>query len=123
MNIEQIVQQAIEEFGELAHERFTDDKGLGFADNDELNRELVGWCDIQLKPLPDLFAHDIKTYRDNAYQMWEWDLKDIQVHDFYNNCEIVSMLSLPDFTVMRKQSASIMESSPFRIITTPKAET
>jgi hypothetical protein len=71
MNIERAVKYAIAEFGKDAYCRFTDDKGLSFSDNDELNRELVGWCDIQLKTLPELFKHDVEFYGADAYLMWE----------------------------------------------------
>jgi len=55
-NIEELVKAEIEEIVECAFERFTDDKGFLFESNDELNREIVGWCNIRLKTLPELLS-------------------------------------------------------------------
>jgi hypothetical protein len=61
-----------------------------------------------MSDINELYAHDVEVYGDNAYLRWEWNLKDVQTHDFYNNNEIFAMLSLDntfDFKVMRKTSA------------------
>lgn len=110
MSIEQIVQQAIEEFGEFAHERFTDSKGLNFADNDDLNRELAGWGDIQLKPLPELFAHNVKVYGDDAYlmlQRYNYDSRDVICWINCTSNDDVQLAIDNDNEIRRKQSAAL----------------
>jgi len=75
MNIENSVKLAIEEFGIRAFERFNDAKGFIIESNDELDpsgwRILAGLRDIKIKPLHELFAHDVTVYGDNAYLIWE----------------------------------------------------
>jgi len=104
-NIEELVKAAIEEFGELAYERFTDDKGFLFESNDELNREIVGWCDIKLKPLSELFAHDVKIYGDNAYQMWGHDFLNVWWGDLIDNDEVSIVIN--GDKIRRKTSAAL----------------
>jgi len=75
-NIEDDVKAAIGEFGECAFERFIRDRsivivgGIGWI-NLLSNSELEFKTGLKLKPLPELFVHDIKIYDDNAYLMWE----------------------------------------------------
>jgi len=82
MSIEQIVQQAIEEFGECAYERFVL-IALGFGEQNKNNETLLHILEydnhlqhhsIELKPLPELFAHD-KSFYINAFEMWEFSTK------------------------------------------------
>jgi len=84
MSIEQQVKEAIEEFGELAHERFVV-AGIGFVDcksNDDLtNPEFF----IQLKTPQELITHDVKVYGDDAYLIWEWQYKDNGCPTWKNN--------------------------------------
>jgi len=72
--IEQQVKDAIEEFGELAHERFFCNKPI-FAKinrNDGLYFLINNGYKLELKTLPELFEHDVKFYGADAYLMWEW---------------------------------------------------
>jgi len=55
MSIKDDVKAAINEFGDSALERFV------------LNNNGTS----KLKPLPELFAHDVSVYGDDAYLMWE----------------------------------------------------
>ena len=100
-DIEKAVQSAIEEFWELAHERFTDDCGLSLSDNDELNRLILECHDIKLKPLPELFAHDVTVYGDNAYLMYVVDNMDID-----SNNHLLLLLE-HNRTLTRKTSAAL----------------
>lgn len=59
MSIENIIKNAIEEFGDRAFERFV------------LNNNGTS----KLKPLPELFAHDVDVYGDNSYFMWRYTTK------------------------------------------------
>ena len=73
-NIEQAVQAAIDEFGDDAYKRFNH-KGMAFNDescrsNDFLLR-MLSVKNVSIKPLPELFAHDVEVYGENAYLMWE----------------------------------------------------
>ena len=72
-NIEKVVQAAIEEFGEDAYKRFTH-KGMAFNDepcrSNEFLLRMLSVNNVSIKPLPELFAHDVVVYGDNAYLMW-----------------------------------------------------
>jgi len=118
-NIEDDAKAAIEEFGELAYERFIIDRSLrlvgffGFyspVSNDELKNNLG----LELKPLPELFANDVKLYNDNAYFMWETKLNyDNPAHDEYqwstasSNNFIYQALQSTGVSVRRKTSAGL----------------
>jgi hypothetical protein len=106
MNIEQQVQQAIEEFGELAHERFIVKTGY-----DEFyphsNNEMYLYIDaIELKPLPELFEHDVKVYGDDAYLMWIHELHGISNKPI-NNDDIKTSFDFSSIIVTRKTSAAL----------------
>jgi hypothetical protein len=114
MNIGQQVQQAIEEFADDTYERFTDDKGLRFSSNDELNRELVGWCDIKTKPPSELFDHGVKVHGGDEYLMWETRLiYDNPLHNEYewatanSNLTVLQALVSTGVDVRRKLSAAL----------------
>ena len=69
----QQIEQAINEFGDLAYQRFTDDKGMLFESNDDLNRELSGWASIKPKPIIELFKHGVKLYGfDTEVKKWQF---------------------------------------------------
>jgi len=68
-NIEDDVKAAIEEFGDLAFERFEVETAPKFWISSTNNSQLIT-AFARLKPLPELLAHDIKVYGDNAYLMW-----------------------------------------------------
>ena len=111
MNIEQAVKDAIEEFGDRAYERFIDDKGFSFSHNDEILRELVGWCDIQLKPLLELFEHGVKFYGfEQEKQMWKFkgaggDWQDMP--DFVDYRGVLKGMTKKFYEHRRKNSASL----------------
>jgi len=71
--IEQQVKEAIDEFGELAHERFMVDN-VDIVDNSHLLLILEYNRTLKLKPLPELFEHDVSFYGADAYVMWEWKI-------------------------------------------------
>jgi len=108
-NIEDDVKAAIEEFGELAHERFTDDKGFLFESNGELNREIVGWCGIKLKPLSELFTHGVKVYGfEQEVKMWEFYSHPELEWVSFGDCSYDDALKTFDiFDVRRKTSAAL----------------
>lgn len=71
-NIKKQLQQAVEEFGEFAHERVVEIvHGVPwyYADNEALYAH-ANLSALTLKPLSELFAHDISFYI-NAFEMWE----------------------------------------------------
>jgi len=97
-DIEDDVKAAIEEFGERAFERFIRDRnivivgGIGWI-NLLSNSELDFKIGLKLKPLPELFAHDVKVYGDNAYLMWEW-LGGNFSRKFKNNADVHKTLNI-----------------------------
>jgi hypothetical protein len=54
----EIWQAAQAERGDKAFELFCDSKGLVFDNNDDIERELVGWSDVRLKPIDQLIELD-----------------------------------------------------------------
>jgi len=70
MSIEDDVKAAIEKFGELAYERFEVETAPKFWINSTNNSQLIT-AFARLKTLPELFAHDVKVYGDNAHLMWK----------------------------------------------------
>jgi len=97
-NIEELVKAAIDEFGELAFERFiliANGFGEQNKNNDTLRHILeydkyLQNHEIKLKPLPELFAHDVKFYGDNAYLMWSGSVTyDDAFGDFYEVRDVV----------------------------------
>ena len=79
MSIEELWRLAVEEFGDRAHERFllrhkksTQDKWHDVTTNGVMpsDSSCVHY-DFKLKPIPALISHDIETYGDKAYLMWE----------------------------------------------------
>jgi len=70
INIQQAVKDAIDEFVDRAHERF-EYADVGWS-NCTSNDYLAPECFIlRLKPLPELFEHDVSFYGADAYLMWE----------------------------------------------------
>jgi len=111
MSIEQIVQQAIDEFGELAHERFTRRYAPHFSDTQcqlQNNSDFSDYDlqDTHLKPLPELFAHDVKVYGDDAYLMWDIDTQWVLKFNFSFNCNFTVECALTDGRSLVKRKAS-----------------
>jgi len=104
-NIEELVKAAIAEFGERAHERFEDNLSFDYSSNSEIYEHIL---DVQLKNLPELFAHDVKIYGDNAYQMWQLSHEDNENNgDYYwITCTITLDFNLP-LKYRRKTSAEL----------------
>ena len=75
MSIEDDVSAAIEEFGNDAYKRFYY-RCFGLTVGCESNAKMNIMNDVFLKPLSELFSHDVSVYGDNAYLMWEWQYKD-----------------------------------------------
>jgi len=78
-NIKELVKAAIEEFGERAFERFwypLGDDSFLMQDNEMLISILQDekdCTDLELLPLPELFAHGVKFYGfEQEVKMWEW---------------------------------------------------
>jgi hypothetical protein len=73
--IKQQWQQAVEEFGDRVFERFTVrcaphiNKQVPMLSNQDF--EDYDKQDMVLKPLGELFEHDVSVYGDDAYLMWE----------------------------------------------------
>jgi len=67
MIIEQQWQDALLEFGDRAFERFD-----GVTCNDDVEYYIGVGDNMELKPIYELFEHDVKIYGDNAYLMWEY---------------------------------------------------
>lgn len=70
LDIKSQVEQAIEEFGERAHERFMVEQ-LPITSNKHLSLLLEFNSSLRLKPTHALVAHDIEVYGKQAYLMWE----------------------------------------------------
>jgi len=103
-NIEDDVKAAVEEFGECAFERFDVETAPKFWISSTNNSQLIT-AFARLKPLPELFAHDVKVYGDNAYLMWYWILheNDGISMDFSDNEEVKNAWT----TVKRKTSIAL----------------
>jgi len=102
MSIEQAVKDAIDEFGKFAHERFEDNLGFDYYNNTTLLEMIL---DIQFKPLPELFAHDVKFYGDDAYLMWRY-LNKRGLMIFNSNIEVERAIKY-SLTIERKNSAAL----------------
>ena len=85
MSIEEQLQAAKNEFGEKAFERFNlytvlvgfvQDDFIPIIDNNHIEKILNCRPNfLELKPLPDLYAHDDSYYID-AFTMWQWRYAD-----------------------------------------------
>jgi transcriptional regulator with XRE-family HTH domain len=74
ISIEEQVQAAKNEFGEKAFERLKSKAGL-FRSNTDLEKWICAGLYAELKPLPELYAHDNDFYID-AFLMWQWRYAD-----------------------------------------------
>jgi len=115
-NIEKEVKSAIDEFGGNAYKRFRvflsscEEDGVngvgtwyGFEDNDHF---IMCPESFELKPLLDLFSHDVTVYGDNAYLMWEHSLHGKSAELVSNN-DALSSFESSKITVTRKKSAAL----------------
>lgn len=115
-DIKQQVQQEIDEFGSKAHERFIL-TAHGFGEQNKNNGTLLHILehdkylqhhDIQLKPLPELFEHDVSFYGADAYLMWEISLSDKDKFiDATDNNDVLWALDSTNYDVIRKTSAAL----------------
>jgi len=117
-NIENDVKAAIEEFGECAFERFwypLGEDSFLVQDNEMLISILQDekYCtDLELLPLPELFAHGVKFNGNGEYLMWEifdnYINKPKEWHTPSSNKELDYYLSyhLEDEIIRRKTSAT-----------------
>jgi len=83
--IEELVKNAINEFGDRAYERFfVSNKGQ--KDVLHSNSDIDYWiqhCHIKLKPMSELFAHGCDVYGfEQEIKMWEWQDDDNVWNDF-----------------------------------------
>jgi len=116
VNIEQQVKEAIEEFGELAYERFLlqvseygklkNISSVNFKSNNELI-DSVGKFAMFLKQLPELFEHDVKFYGNDAYLMWEWQYKDRAHLNEWFKCDKQVRLSNPLVNYRRLETTGV----------------
>jgi len=115
-NIKDDVKAAIEEFGELAFERFEwNSIEFGFLPFENHNEFITrhDWITIRLKALPKLFAHDVKIYGDDAYLMWQYyddlarDINGDRIFyvNFTSNSEVNNCSKY--FRLRRKTSAAL----------------
>jgi len=104
-----------EEFGDRAHERFVENHLVAneivpvfFSTNESL-LSMSDFRLLYLKPLPDLFAHDVSLYGDNAYLMWEVSSQWVLAFNFSfnNNFTVECALTDDRSLVKRKQSAAL----------------
>jgi len=114
MNIEQQVKEAIEEFGEFAHERFVLIAN-GFGEQNKNNDTLLHILEydkylqnheIKLKPLPELLAYDMKVYGDDAYLMWEYEAKYLMDDVIDCNHAVITAWQ-ENYEIVRKNSAAL----------------
>jgi len=109
-NIEELVKAAIDEFGELAFERFEESDGIETINLPSNRFLIISLSDesvvVKLKPMPELFAHDVKIYGDNAYQMWQLshEYNENNGDYYWINCTITLDFNLP-LKYRRKASA------------------
>lgn len=97
--------QAVEEFGNEAFRRFfffdANKKPELFHCNDEIEECGLGY--IECRTLPELFAHDVEVYGDNAYLMWDIDMRKNGEQPTCNKFVEVSI----KYYANRKQSAAL----------------
>lgn len=134
MNIAELVKNAIEEFGDRAHERFERDsyefdggliESMGdypkwgtrpFSDNDQLlflvdcliNHD-AEHLEIRLKPLPELFTHGCDVYGfEQEVKMWEWQDDNNVWNDFSPElCDYDEIIyGMTEYVHRRKTSAA-----------------
>lgn len=116
MNIEQQWQAAKEEFKDNAFKRFKI-YHHGYGELDAASNEQIesvisqnptrDFRDIlKIKSLPELFAHDVEVYGENAYLMWEIKYSKIPIP---SNDEIINALSAIGINklLQRKKSAAL----------------
>lgn len=109
--------QSVAEFGERAHERFTH-KGMAFYDenvsSNKFAEAMLKLNNLKIKPISDLWNHDVQVYVDDAHLMWEY--YDWLVRDNLNNRVFwVSASSNDDinncisggWSIRRKESAAL----------------
>ena len=114
-DIEQVVKDAIEEFGDRAYERFyyfhfDTDSANELNDNNALLPISEGYGDrYKLKSLLELFEHDASFYGTDAYLMWDVDTQWILNFNFSFNCNFTVECALINNrpSVRRKTSAAL----------------
>jgi len=98
-------QEIKEEFGSDAYKRVYVNTLDARDSNDEIQRIIDDFdcVKLKLKPLPELFAHDVDVYGDNAFFMWE-------THNglqFDSNASVLKNIKTGLFSITRKTSAAM----------------
>lgn len=116
MNIEKAVKDAIAEFGKEAYKRFRGrlkDKSHFIQCESQLDLETWLIFDdfiLELKPLSELFDHDVSFYGADAYLMWDRRIlgTDMGFTSFsFNDPVLNSILAVNDMETRRKTSAAL----------------
>ena len=101
---------AKEEFGDKAFKRFGfaymgDGRGL----SNPLCNSDVEFYDCPIRPLPELYSHDVEFYDDNAYLMWEYKqfFGGNDYADFLSDYEASNIIGNTDYIVRRKESVGL----------------
>jgi hypothetical protein len=113
-------QQLEKEFGSDAYNRVQEPfklKGLQplyFKSNKEVDSALKDGICVELKPLPELFAHDCEVYgEDNALQMWDYEILPCGgvggcCYDYPNPIKRKTSAALP-FDLQRAKNGDVVE--------------
>jgi hypothetical protein len=113
-NINKQWENAVKEFSKRAFERFDDNDLFEFLDSNEVTEYYIRLKhDIQLKPIGELFEHDMQFYGDDAYLMWKISLSDKnRFIGATDNKDVEWALNSTNYDVRRKTRAAL----PFDLI-------